>query len=403
MQYTIKKYHQLIVMQKKNISSHLTRNRIIDNIISRLIEDNEFLLLGHKNPDDDCISSMVAMALLIRKFHKNAAVYISEETHEHFSYLLNICEYNSIHIINKKNILNKTHLLQGIDTIVLCDTAKRDMIDCHNRISPLFERRGINKVEIDHHIGADSEYFGDAGYRLVMDATSASELVGLIVLRLLKKKKILRKHRIGNPLSRNIILSILTGIVGDTNMGKYLKSSRDRRYYEIFSGLYNNLLGKETVKKTNIASINEVYKELSRLSKEEESCYTFMMNRKQSSPSIGYIVLDEHDVDTLLETVDSEVLVAVSRAVADALAEESGRLSLVAYADSDTVSELVQFRVRRSHQFKDLDLRSILGQFSITNGGGHEGAIGFRVPKDSIDDIRDYVHYLVNGIEEALS
>ena len=41
--------------------------------------------------------------------------------------------------------------------------------------------------------------------------------------------------------------------------------------------------------------------------------------------------------------------------------------------------------------------------FSIANGGGHEGAIGFRVPAAEVADYGAYVKRLVDGIEAALA
>ena len=57
-------------MNKKSIQTIHEKNRIIDNIINALQEKNHFLFLGHQNPDEDCIGSMVAFALIVGKFSK---------------------------------------------------------------------------------------------------------------------------------------------------------------------------------------------------------------------------------------------------------------------------------------------------------------------------------------------
>jgi nanoRNase/pAp phosphatase (c-di-AMP/oligoRNAs hydrolase) len=62
----------------------------------------------------------------------------------------------------------------------------------------------------------------------------------------------------------------------------------------------------------------------------------------------------------------------------------------------------VQFRMRRSSTFQTFDLRRILDLFSIKNGGGHEGAIGFRISRREIGDIPSFVLSLISGIEEAI-
>ena len=62
----------------------------------------------------------------------------------------------------------------------------------------------------------------------------------------------------------------------------------------------------------------------------------------------------------------------------------------------------MQFRLRRAGAWKKYDLRQLLTMFSISNGGGHEGAIGFRVPRGEIADFAAYVTTLVEGIEEVI-
>ena len=88
--------------------------------------------------------------------------------------------------------------------------------------------------------------------------------------------------------------------------------------------------------------------------------------------------------------------------MADRLAEESGRLGMVVYDDSDG-SGLIQFRLRRSHRFKTFDVRRVLEIFAIQNGGGHEGAIGFRVKPEDAADLKEFVDKLLLGIEKAIA
>ncbi len=77
-------------------------------------------------------------------------------------------------------------------------------------------------------------------------------------------------------------------------------------------------------------------------------------------------------------------------------------VGMVAYYDCPPKGNLVQFRVRRSGGYKKYDLRNLLDAFSISNGGGHEGAIGFRIPRTEISDFDEYVKKLVRGMEETL-
>jgi nanoRNase/pAp phosphatase (c-di-AMP/oligoRNAs hydrolase) len=277
------------------------------------------------------------------------------------------------------------------------------MIDASTAITSLFSKDNIRIIEVDHHIGADSEYIGQEGYSLVTEASSACELIGLIGLKLCNRKDLLKTYNIMDPFTRNFVLSILSGIIGDTKMGKYIKSKREKKFYQIFSKKYNSILLKETIKESNFSDQDQVFHELERLSKKEEQCFNYILSRKKNSDSIGYTIMDQSSGEFLFRECGNDIVTTVTRTIADILAEESGKLSLIAYYDDPEKSDLIQFRVRRGKNFKNYDVRGILKVFNIENGGGHEGAIGFRIPKDSIDDIYKYTENLISGIEREIS
>jgi nanoRNase/pAp phosphatase (c-di-AMP/oligoRNAs hydrolase) len=382
-------------MKKKMIETIHEKNSIINSIIAAILERKSFLIIGHLIPDEDCIGSMVAAALIISKFSKDIQVFFDSGVHEHFQYLINICEYNSIRVVNDADTIEKP-----VDTIIMCDTPKLSMVSDNRTVRSFIEDKDILKIEIDHHLGADSEYIGDKGYCFVTEASSASELVGLVALKLMKRADILQQYNITNFLTRNIVLSVLTGIIGDSKMGQFLKSKREKRYYRIFSDLYNRYLVSETVKSTNFMNMEQVFNEIQRLSNYEERCYNYIMGKKGMAPSVGYVVLNTGDMKILNNMFENDIIVNTMRVIADDLAEESGKVSLVVSDDEE--SDLIQFRMRRSHHYKSYDVREVLTLFSIDNGGGHEGAIGFRLKRGAVPDLDAYVQTLIAGVGEVL-
>ena len=193
--------------------------------------------------------------------------------------------------------------------------------------------------------------------------------------------------------------SILTGIIGDSKMGKFLKSRRERRFYAIFTGMFNDLLTAKTNRSSNYSNKDAVFTALIRLSDVEEACFSFLMSHAEERGPVAYVVLDEPTSKKLLTEFELETVVSVSRSVADALAERSSKLSMTGYFDtSDTGDDLIQFRIRRSQDFKWYDVRRIIDLFEIKNGGGHEGAIGFRFSRGEIDDIVKFTDRLLDGI-----
>jgi single-stranded DNA-specific DHH superfamily exonuclease len=149
--------------------------------------------------------------------------------------------------------------------------------------------------------------------------------------------------------------------------------------------------------------MDEVFGELQKLSAAEEHCYEALYARRRIAGSIGVVALSAADMAPLYAACEDETVVTTSRSVADQLAEDSGRLGLVTYYDNPARSDLVQFRLRRSSRYKEYDLRDLLKRLGITNGGGHEGAIGFRVPRGEIVDFDAYLERLLATIEGALA
>jgi nanoRNase/pAp phosphatase (c-di-AMP/oligoRNAs hydrolase) len=382
---------------KTAIRSIREKNAIIARIIEAITERRRFLVLGHASPDDDCISSMISFALVLHMFYKDVALCLGGQVHERFKYLLDIARYNSIRILGTDN-----PPAEDVDTLILVDTPKPSMIDASPAVRELIARPEVLRIEVDHHLGADSEYFGDEGYSLVTEASSASELIGHILLKLQSRPDLLERHQVTDLFPRNIVLAILTGIIGDSNMGQYLKSRREKKYYQIFAGMFNDLLSRRTTKKTNFRTMDQVFTELQKLSAHEEDCFGYMMARKRRSGSLAVVALAEEEMRPLYGTCDEDTIVSGARVIADKLAEESGKLGLVAYYDNPERSELVQFRLRRAGGWKKYDLRRFLELFAIANGGGHEGAIGFRVPRSEISDFDIYVKTLLEGIEAAI-
>ena len=383
-------------MPKKAFTTAKQKNDCIDSIINEMVNHNAFLILGHTNPDEDCVASMIAFALLARKFDKEVKIFTSKKIPQNFKYLVDIAVYNRIDVVMA---IPRTFMA---DAIVICDTPKPSMIDANRKVQSMLRNPDVRKIEIDHHIGADSDYAGDAGYCLVTGASSASELVGQIAIKLRAKKEILKKYVILDPLSRNLVLAILTGIIGDSQMGRYLKSSREKRMYRLFSNLFNTILNTATIKESNITNMDQIFEQLKQVSENEKRCFQYIKKKSKLYKWVGYAVLSEEDMHYLYDNFDDEDIISTTRALADKLAEDSGKIGIVAYYDTKEKTDLIQFRMRRSQHYKKYDLRDLLKIMHIHNGGGHEGAIGFRLPKDAVNEYQHYVVAMVKKVNSLL-
>ncbi|MFP4637761.1 MAG: DHH family phosphoesterase [Spirochaetaceae bacterium] len=384
-------------VRKRDIPTIARKNRIIDNIGSAFLQRESFAILGHENPDDDCISSMVSISLLLNKLSKKPIICTSPDLPEHYQYLLDICKYNSIDIDSACGAS-----LEHIDTVVICDTAKPSMLAATDTMRRLIERPEVLRIELDHHLQTDARYNGDVDYSLVAEASSTCELVGLLACKLSRRAEVIEDFGVEDMFSRNMVLAILTGMVGDTQMGKFIRSHREHRFYEMFSNMFNDLLAKKTTKQTNFFNMKQIYTELKRLSDDESRFHKLFQRTKQIEGPVGYAVLDETASEEAHRNFDLDTVISVARGVADQLAEESGHVSMVAYYDSPQSSDLIQFRVRRSLSYKNLDLRDVLTELRIENGGGHEGAIGFRIEKNRVEDFTAFVEQIVETLKRAV-
>ncbi|MFP3090392.1 DHH family phosphoesterase [Treponema sp. TIM-1] len=380
---------------KTELKTIAEKKRLVGNIIDVIQKNDFFLLLGHKDPDTDCVAALVAFALLLSKLQKEATIYVSGPVQEQFNYLLAICKYNNIAVSYGKEVN-----LQNISTMVILDTPKPDMIAMNESMVRLMEDPSIRKIEIDHHLQLDTQYAGDPGYCLVSEASSTCELLGYLALKLAKKMEI----KADDFFTRNIALAILTGVVGDSQMGKYLKTSRERRYYQIFTGIFDRLLFEKTIKgRGNISSMEAIFDVIQRFSVQEKKCYDGIMALKRKSKLVYYVCLDKGLSEEMFGLYGAELMVNISKAAADTMAEESGKLGMVVYYDDEALSDFIQFRLRRSAQFPTIDLRGVLSVLDIRNGGGHPGAVGFRVKKAAVPDLAAYTEALIARIEELVN
>jgi diguanylate cyclase (GGDEF)-like protein len=384
---------------KVEIPTLRAKNRIIEAIIQEIIHKESFLLVGHRNPDEDCIASLVAFGLLLGKFSKQVVISTCGKVPEQLSYLLNICAYNGI-LLHEGCFQNPPHP----QVIVILDTPKPEMIDTDASIEEALLDPRVRKIEIDHHLEADAAYSGDPGFCLVSDASSTCELIGLLSLKLAGRGELLKQFGIQELFSRNFALALLTGIIGDSKMGKFLKTNKERWFYRTFSSLFDQMLRTKTAKgSSNFSSMEQVFQAIEALSNEEKSCYEWIFEKRQEREGIAYSVFDRKSSEQLFSRFEYDTVLAVTKSVADRLAELSGKVGLVGYYDPDSVSNLVQFRLRRASGYSALDLRTVLENLQIKNGGGHPGAIGFRFPKEEVQDFPLLVQEILEGIQSLLS
>ncbi len=150
--------------------------------------------------------------------------------------------------------------------------------------------------------------------------------------------------------------------------------------------MYNSILERMTVRDTNFTNMEQIFQELQHLTEREVACYEYINERRHFSDSIGYVILHEDEMEHFTASSTTIIITTVTKAIANTLAEKSGRLSLICFADGTGTEKLVQFRCVAS-SFPELRPEGRTAVARHLQRGGHEGAIGFRFPKKSIPDM----------------
>jgi len=374
------------------------KNEVIERVFELIYSKTEFLLLGHVYADEDCIASVVAMGLLLRKFGKKVSIFLEESIPENLAFFADICNYNSISMFVK-------HITETINpqAVFILDTPKPDMIAFNDQIEVFLKDKNIPKVELDHHFAADAGYSGDPDYRLTMRASSTCEIIAQMCLKLEKRAEILKKYEIKNLYSRNIVLAMLTGMIGDAKLGNYLFKQRDKAFYEYFLKKFNAILNVQFDKGSgNISSVEEILEILEKLSIEDTQLYKRIIKTAVYDDGVGIILLDKKQSADLSSGVDYNQFLGVIKRATDSIAEQSGGVGISAYFDPIEISDKIQLRIRASEHVKGIDLRTLLTDFNIKDGGGHPGAIGFRFHRSEIDDLNAYVEKISAKVKTLL-
>ncbi len=390
--------------------SLVARNRVINNIINAIIHRHSFVVVGHQDEDDDCVASTVAMALLIKKFNKEVKLHVNFTHSASHSFLRNIAQYNGI-----PNLGIHSKTMDPVDTIVICDVPRSDMIQSSKALNQYLGSEKVLHIEIDHHLGSNSNYSGNRDWCLVDRATSTCELIYILAHKLHSQSSLIRRHAIDQIFSRNIIVTLMVGFLGDTQNGRYLNGVRNRRAYRLYTGSLNRRLKDVTFDAKYAHSSDELEQMVIQMSKSEADIRNYCMRRLQIAQNWHSIILNPTESLYLWETYDDHALIlSTMRTLASILSEKSDKFGGVFYDDiftdspeasaaSSPPSHILHGHLRRNIKYSAVDLRTVLKDAAITTGGGHEGAVAFRFPYTSKTERAAIIMKLQKSIDHTVA
>jgi len=355
------------------------RNRVIKNIYNLVKKYRSFLIIGHKDPDEDCYASVAACALILRKFNKHVSIFWESHPPENLKFLNSICIYNKINVY-----YDSMPPIRSVDVLCILDTPKPDMVAANGCIYDFLQDPAIPKIELDHHFASDAAYSGEPDYSLVLRASSTCEILCRICYKLATHPEIMQIYSIQELYSRNLVLALLTGMLGDAKMGNYISNPHDKEVFEYFSKHLNMMLRISTLSENTkkIASMERLLNLLEASDAETEKIYNTILSRAVYTDRIGSLILSESESYAFLEAVEHAQFVGMMRVITDTIAKEAGGVGISVYYDSPKKSDKIQCRIRVCEAAKGINLHPVLKHFQITDGGGHPGAIAFRLPHD---------------------
>lgn len=196
-------------MERKN------KKLSLNKIIKKLKQKNHYIILGHIDPDADCIGSMVALNYILTNIGKNSIAVFSQEPPENLEFLFPGTEKLNYALLADFNPQN----LDWPDYNPVClDCGDRDRLGDGKNI--LNEHYTIN---IDHHI--DNTSFGDLNY-INSDMAATGQIV----------------YSIGKKLQGEIDIipgtAIAAAIISDTGSFRY--QNTDSKVFRLIADLIDN-------------------------------------------------------------------------------------------------------------------------------------------------------------------
>jgi len=394
-----KRFNPHLSFKRQNMTIG-ARNRVIKNIYYLVKAHRSFLIVGHENPDEDCYASVVAGALLLRKFNKHVSIFLESIPPENLKFLNSICKYNNINVY-----YGTMPNIRSVEVVCIFDTPKPDMIAANGCIYTFLHNPAIPKIEIDHHFGADAAYATHPDYSLVLHASSTCEILCRICYKLANHPELRQRYSIKELYSRNLVLTLLTGMLGDAKMGNYIAHPHDKEVFDYFSKHLNLMLRISTHsagRTKKIESMERLLDVMETTDAETEKAYNAIIDRAVYTGRIGAVILSEDESNALFENIEYAQFTGMIKVATNTIAEKAGGVGISAYYDSPAKSNKIQCRIRASESSRGIDLHPVLSHFKITDGGGHPGAIAFRLPRESGDSLQELFADIKSFIQKTL-
>lgn len=357
----------------------------LQNALEIIKNSESFLFSGDVDPDS--VGSMLSLALYLQQLGKKAFLILPEFLGENLDFFEKIIAYNAVTVLRgKERILA---VKDEIETVIFCDTANTKLVPHYSLITENILSRQPKVIEIDHHFGADSEELTEYGIKLFRKANANTEIIGNVLSAYHGKY-----DQAPDPFDqRNIVLGLITGMLGDTGGGKVIPYKED---YASWMGLLEGRLKNMTRpdngqtadnRNSKFRDAGQILDHLNRLTAGQEARLNLLNSRVELKGRIGFLNLLPSAQEEMKETpFGSDGFADILNFILNSVPEKTGRAGIVAFAGQNADGEACFFiKIRRAVKFSGTDLRAaedkLKGLFGglYMGGGGHAGAVSFRI------------------------
>jgi len=377
-------------MKEKKPIDGPTWDTNLSQSIDVINSSSSFLFSGDIDPDS--VGSMLSLSLYLIQLDKKVFLIIPDTLGENLDFFDKIIRYNSINILRTQEEIEAVK--DEIEAVIFCDTANTKLVPFYPFISECILSKKPKVIEIDHHFGADSEELTDYGIKLFRNANANTEIIGTLLETLHGENP-----QWPNPFSqRNIILGLITGMLGDTVGGKVIHFKEDYDYWidklserlKEITRWRNAKDGRgEDSQALKFGDPKNILDYLNRLTEDQEICFNLLNSRIEHKGKMGFLNLlpsTYKDVKGSCQAFDSDWFVDIMGFLLNSVPEKSGHAGIVIFEGKNAEGEdCIFIKVRRAVDFSGVDLRTgedkikeLFGDLYM-GGGGHAGAVSFRV------------------------
>ncbi|MGM0444971.1 MAG: DHH family phosphoesterase [Bacillota bacterium] len=316
----------------------------LENISEYIKENNDYLIIGHIDPDGDAVGSIMAFKFLLDRLGKNSLLLLHSDILKEYDILFNYLNQDEYYIPDNSIDFDK---LANYENAFVLDTATAERLGNYKKI--LNTHYVIN---IDHH--HDNTKYGNLNY-----INSQDPAVGKIIFDIAKLLKVKPDGKLGT--------AVALAVLADTGSLKYPNSNAAT--FRLIADLKE--LGVDVVE---INKFLQSYPSLEYLKMLAKGLRNIKMSEGRK---IAWLTLSKTEINKL--DIDEKEINNLVNYPRDIRGVEVG----ISFVERKTDFVDISFR---SHNY--VDVSKIAHKFG---GGGHPRASGAKVEGDFKKVIKDVI------------